>query len=110
MAPPATRFGGKHRGLHVQALAEVDGIFFAGAGNDSFGGVELVEGGEGRLVGEVVLAGFHHAATDGTAIAGHGGGGDEVHGAVGQDFVERAGDLGLRIFGEEGFDFFASGS
>jgi hypothetical protein len=28
-----------------------------------------------------------------------------VHGAVGEDFVERAGDFGLGIFGEEGFDF-----
>ena len=29
-----------------------------------------------------------------------------MDGAVGEDFLERAGDFGLRVFGEEGFDFF----
>ena len=59
-----------------------------GARDDSFGGVELVERSERRLVGEIIFAGFHHVAADGAAVARNRGGGDEVDGAVGEDFVE----------------------
>ncbi len=95
---------GVNGALDVEALAIINGIFFPGAGDSGAGLIELIEGGEGGLVGEVILAGFHDFAAERAAVAGDGGGGDERDVGVGQDFIEAAGFLCLRIFGEEGGD------
>jgi hypothetical protein len=72
-------FGGAPGGFDVEAFAVIDEVFAAGAAGEFAGGGELVEGGEGAFVGEVILAGFEDAAADGPAFAGDGGGGDEVN-------------------------------
>src|SRR5205823_4638330 len=66
-------------------------------------------GGEWCFVGEIVLARFHRAATDGAALAGHGCGGDEFDVLVLEDFVERAGNFYLWVFRDEVGDFFRIG-
>ena len=68
---------GAHGAFHVQPLAEIDHVFPAGRLHLGARGGELVERGEGRLVGEIVLAGIHHAQAERAALAGHGGGGHE---------------------------------
>lgn len=97
--------GGEHGGFDVEPFAEIDGVFLGGAGDHGFGRVELLERRERSLVREVILAGLHHAAAKRAAITGDGGGGDHVHGAIGEDLIERAGNLDLRIFCPEGFHF-----
>ena len=46
----------EYRTLHMDALAVVDGIFSARVLGDPFDFPQLAQGGERRLVGEVVLA------------------------------------------------------
>ena len=101
--------GGIHRGLYVETLGEIHHVFAAGAGDDCLGLVELVQGSERRLIGEVVFAGGHDAAAEGAAVARDGGGADELDGRVREDLVQRAGDLGLGVFCHESLDLFRIG-
>jgi len=96
---------GVHGGFDVEPLAEINHVFAPCGGSDAAGFLELFEGGEGRFVGEVVLAGGHDAAADGAALVGDGGGGDEADVGIVEDFVERAGDAGLRKFLQEDVAF-----
>ncbi len=82
-------------GLHVQALAVVDHVLATGLGHHALGLVELVERGEGRLVGEVILAMFHHPAAQRAAQTGHGGGGHQGDRGIGEHLVEAPGDPDL---------------
>lgn len=60
----------------------------------------MFEGGEGRFVGEVVLAGLHDFATEWAARVENGGRADQLHGGVVENLVQGAGDLSLRVFFE----------
>ena len=82
---------GAHGALHVQPLGVVDHVFPAGLGDLAPRGLELLEGGEGRLVGEVILARIHHAEAERAALVRHGGGGDELDLALLEHGLERAG-------------------
>jgi hypothetical protein len=102
--PGGDEVGRVHGAFHVQAFAEIDGILAAGRGHDLTGLLQMGHGGEGRFVGEVVLARAHDLAADRAAFGGHGGGGDEMNGRVVKDFVEAAGDLHARELALEGLE------
>jgi len=71
---------------------------------------KLGERGEGRFIGKVVLARFHHPAAERAAVAWYGRGGDEAHRRVGEDFVQSMSHLHLGEFGAEILDLLRVGS
>jgi hypothetical protein len=81
--------GREHRRLVVNAFAIINHVLSPGAGRDTAGLLELLDRGERRFVGEVVLASFHHATTNRAALRRHRRGGDELHFGIGQNFIER---------------------
>ncbi|MEN9632924.1 MAG: hypothetical protein RL077_1328, partial [Verrucomicrobiota bacterium] len=94
--------GGEIRGVHggfdVEALRKIDHVFFPGASDRGLGGVELVEGCEGRFVSEVIFTGGHDTQSEGPAVARYGGGGDEFNARIVEQLIEGAGGAGLWVF------------
>ena len=82
--PVCDELPGEHGALHVQPLAEVDHVLPAGCARLGARLRELVEGGDRRLVGEVVLAVLHHPQAEPAAVRGDGGTRDQLHPLVGQ--------------------------
>ena len=84
--------------LDVQPLAEIDKVPPPRPRAGGLDGVELREGGEGGLVGEVVLAVLHHPDAEGGAVAGDGSRCHELYFGVGEDLLLRFGGTGLGVF------------
>lgn len=92
------------RAFHVQSLAVVDHILLARPCGDLSGFLELAEGGEWRLIGKVVLARGHDAASETTPLAWHRRGCDEFDRGILKDLIEIRGRRGLRVSLAEFFD------
>ena len=91
---------GENRALHMQALTVIDHVLPAGFPHHGFGAFQLRQGGEGRLVGKVILAGRHHPQPQGAALAGDMRAADQAGVLVLQHLFLAAGGNGLGI----GFD------
>ena len=90
----------------MKAFGVVDHVLFAGFGSLCLCGVKLLQGREGCLVGEVILACFHGAQPQGAALAGHRGPRDQVRPGVRQRFLLAARSLCLRKRTQEGRHLF----
>ena len=100
----------RHNGaLHVETLGIVDHVLAAGVGDGLLCGGQLIEGGEGSLVGEIVLACRHGAQTETAALAGDGGAGDEVGVLILEGLLLASCGDGLRIVLQESGDLFGVG-
>ena len=89
--------------LDMQPFGKIHGILFPRAPHGRARGVELRERGEGRLVGEVVLARVEHAAAERPAFAGHCRARHKLHVFLREHLVHRAERLRSRIFLAEFF-------
>jgi hypothetical protein len=89
---------GANTGFDVQALAVIDHVFAPGALGDGASLGELIERGEGRLVGEVIFPGLHDPAAERAAFVGNGGGGDEMDIGLLEQLIQGSDGLRLRIF------------
>ena len=81
--------------LVMQPLRVVDHIFLPGLLHLFPGGGQLLQGGEGSLVGKIILAGVHGPQAQGAALAGDGGPGDHHGLRVLQHFLLTVGGPGL---------------
>ena len=88
--------------LHMQAFAVIHHVLPTGGGGDGAGARQLIQRGERRLVGKIVLARLHHPAAERSAVARHGGRRDQAHLRVGEDLVERARHPDLGVLRAEG--------
>ncbi len=59
--------------FYVEALAEIDEIFFSGGEDFGAGIIKLFEGGEGSFVGKVVFASVEDAQAEWAAKIGNSG-------------------------------------
>ena len=84
----------------MQALAVIDHVFPAGFPHHGLGAFQLLKGGEGRLVGKVILACCHDPQAEGAALAGDVRAADQAGVPVLQHLFLAAGGDGLGI----GFD------
>ena len=88
--PGGDQLAGAHSAFDMQSLGKVNGVFpsrrFAGAARLG----ELLECCEGRFVGEVILPRLHDPAPERATLIRHGGGGNESHLGVLENFLERA--------------------
>ena len=89
---------GVNGALDAETVAKKRQIFSTGFARDLPGACELSERGEGRFVGQVVLARFHDLAPNVATFRGNRRGSDELHPRVIQYLRQAAGDSGLRKF------------
>ena len=66
------------RRFHLQPLAVVYRVFPAGLGNDRFHLGQLLQRGQGRFIGEIVLPRFHHTDAQCGPLIGHTSGGHKL--------------------------------
>ena len=95
--PCVDHLPGQSGGLAMDALAVVAHVLAAGSLDHFLGGVELGHGGEGGLVGEIVLACAHDTEAEGAPLAGDVGAADHVGIRVGQHLLLGEGHLHLGI-------------
>ena len=96
---------GVYGAFHMQALAVIHHVFLPGFGGLLFGAVQLFEGGERRLVGEIILAGVHHPQPERAALGGDRRTRDQPHLRILQDLRFAAGGLGAGMLLEQRFHF-----
>lgn len=107
--PCGDQLSSPHSAFDMDALAIVDSVFPSRGIAGAAGLLELVEGREGRLIGEVVLACLHNLAPERSAFVGHGGRSDKPDFRVVQNFFKRACRAGLRKFFHKGTHPFGNG-
>ena len=107
--PCGDQLSSPHSAFDMDALAIVDGVFPSRGIAGAAGLIELVEGCEGRFVGEVILSGLHNPAPKRSALIGHGGRSDKADFRVVQNFLKRPCRAGLRKFFHKGMHSFGNG-
>lgn len=95
--PGLHQLPGVDSGLHLQALAVVDHVLAARLGDGALDVLQLLQSGEGGLVGEVVLARLHHPDAQGGPLAGDAGAGHQLCLRVGQHLLLAFGGDGLGV-------------
>ncbi len=107
--PVPDQFPGKDGAFHMEPLAVIDHVFSARSRGRRARLLQLVERGERRLVGEVILARLHHANAERASIGGNGRRRDEMNLGIIEDVLERTNRLGLRKMFDKASDFFRVG-
>ena len=87
----------QHRAFHMQPLAVIDHVLLARLRHHLLGAVQLLQGGEGSFVGEVVLARLHGAQPQRTALVCNRRAADHVRFFVVKQFFLAPGDFHLRV-------------
>ena len=87
----------QHRAFHMQPFAVIDHVLLARLRHHLLGAVQLLQGGEGRFVGEVVLARLHGAQPQRTALVCNRRAADHVRFFVVKQFFLAPGDFHLRV-------------
>jgi hypothetical protein len=86
--PGGYQLSSAHGTLDMDALTIIDGVFFSGGLASATRLFQLIESGERRFVGEIILTGLHHTATKRLAFIWHSSGSDELNLGIVEDFLK----------------------